>query len=137
MMQERETTSEALHKRKVVLWISHLKKNLKSQSLLRISCYGLHKKKKCIPAKVRIPYMQDRCLSRVGTIVLWCRLSHWSISIDWHAIMQNHMLYVTFWPSLIHRVFDCCPGQHGLQICHLLKTSGHELLRYWPGIPLQ
>ncbi|GFX16846.1 hypothetical protein TNCV_2518241 [Trichonephila clavipes] len=37
--------------------------------------------------------------------------------------MQDHMLHVIFRPSSIHRVFDCCPNLHGLQICHPLKTT--------------
>ena len=37
--------------------------------------------------------------------------------------MQDKMLRVVFWPSAIHRVFDCCLGLHCLQICHPLKTS--------------
>lgn len=43
-------------------------------------------------------------------------------------------MYVVFWPSSIHGVFDCCLGLHG--IYQRLKTSAHGLLRYWRAIPL-
>lgn len=72
----------------------------------------------------------ERCISDIlhSVVVLCVRACQTPYSIK---ITQHHILNVVLWPSFIYRVFDCWPGLHVLQICHLLKTNSHELLRDW------
>ena len=51
---------------------------------------------------------------------------------SFNKIMQDHRLHVVFWPSLLHRIIDCCSGQQDFQICHPFKIYGHGFLRDWP-----
>ncbi|GFV62498.1 hypothetical protein TNCV_630771 [Trichonephila clavipes] len=52
-----------------------------------------------------------------------------------NKIMHDHMLRVISLPSAIDRIFDYCPGHHGLQICQPLKTSGNWLVKDRPATP--
>ncbi|GFY16926.1 transposable element Tcb1 transposase [Trichonephila clavipes] len=46
-------------------------------------------------------------------------------------IMQDRMLPILYGPSLIRKMFHCCPGMHIHQIFHQQKTSGLWLLSDW------